>query len=301
MRSFSTLRQAPKRFSLQTLLKAPINEVVSEVASRCNFQYDHLKAFPETRPISILKSLYKDTIDKLEVFQGIAPLDKKETLDRLLKVQFESLDARHGMITETLGDAFISLKPQDSSSNVQLFQKSLPQMLHRQATISVLLQHGIGMTSSSEMAIIESDLMTLCTGSKNESTTLTEHEFNWSPEVVITITDTTENKEIAKNSAVCVPSFVRFVVLELLKNSLYATAYKYIKTHPTALKQLYSPELDQTEVIHEMMDDCPSVKVDINCNSEYVEIVVTDEGSGMSQEQIERAADFMWASTIKPR
>jgi hypothetical protein len=33
-----------------------------------------------------------------------------------------------------------------------------------------------------------------------------------SPEVVINITDTTENTEITKNSAVCVPSFVRFVI-----------------------------------------------------------------------------------------
>jgi hypothetical protein len=124
IRSFSILRQTPKKLSLQTLLKAPINEVVSEVAVRCNLQYNYLKDFPESRPISILKSLYKDTIDKLEVFQEkkeILDISRKETLDRLLKVQFESLDARHGMITETLGDAFVSLSPQDSSGNIYVY------------------------------------------------------------------------------------------------------------------------------------------------------------------------------------
>lgn len=284
MRAFSVLRQTPKRFSLQTLLCAPINEVVNEVAVRCKFQHDHLKEFPDTRPISTLKSLFKDTIEKLEVFQGSIPLDKKEILDRLLKLQLESLDTRHGMVTETLGDAFHSLNhyehPQIPLGDIQLFQHSLPQILHSQASISVLLQHGVALTSSAEMAIVETDMMTLCTGVKNQATTLTEHEFNWSPEVVITIADTTNDIEITENSVTCVPSFARFVVLEILKNALHTTAHKYVSSNPLILKQLAEPDLDHVEIINEIMDNCPSVKIDINCNSECVEIIVKDEGAG---------------------
>lgn len=293
-----------KKISIKKLLSLPIPTILEQIAVRCKEQYDHLEIYPETRPVRILRSLYKDTVENIKVFQGNHPPEKKQALDRLLKAQLESLDTRHGMVTETLADAFLSLSHIDydgsdarTPRHLQKMEHFLPSILRRQAGISVLLQHGVGLTSSQHYSVMgcvaDSNIMALCTGVKNQADTLANHQFNWSPDIIISV----KNDSSSSVNITCIPSFARFVLLEIFKNSLQATAELYLSRNPNFSEATSSPDFD----ISGEEIDIPIVKVDLECSDECVRIIVKDEGSGMTAEQLDRASMFLGASTIKVR
>ena len=308
-RSFSLLLDSSHRkLSLGTLLSLSVPQIIQQIAVRSKLQYDHLDTYPQTRPLRILRSLYKDTVENIEVFQGTNSPERTQALGRLLKSQLESLDTRHGMVTETLADAFSSLNLSENGSDAQSkehltrMQQHLPLILRTQASISALLQHGVGLTSSRHFCatgcVVDSDIMVLCTGVKNQAVTLANHQFNWSPDIIISMSHDNSAPGILMNSRIiCIPSFARFVLLEIFKNSLQATAELYLERNPYVLKASTSPDFEITAEDFEI----PIVRVDIACSIECVKITVRDEGSGMTPEVLDRASEFLWASTIKVR
>ena len=297
-----------KYLSIKKLLSLSVTDLLGEIEKRCQLQFIELEAFPETQPLSILKSLYLDTIKNVRLFQGTHPLEKRQILERLLKAQFESFDARHGMVTQTIADAVtsidsISIHVLEPEINKEQMLRSLPSILRRQASISILLQHGLALTSLQHYCatgcVIQCDIASLCSGVKNQAMTLANHQFNWSPEISISIIE--DNFSTACGSKgfeiMCIPSFARFVLLEIFKNALHATAETYLKKNPHLLALLPSSEPDEyLEVI-----DAPLVEVLIFCNSESIQVRVKDDGYGMTVEEIEKSTEFMWASTIQPR
>lgn len=297
-----------KYFSIKKLLALSVADLLIEVEKRSRLQYIQLDAFPETRPLSILKSLYLDTIKNVRLFQGTHPLEKSQMLERLLKSQFESLDTRHGMVTCTIADAINSVdciteKVIEPEKNKEQMMRSIPSILRRQASISILLQHGLALTSSQHYCasgcVIESDIAALCSGVKNQAMTLANHQFNWSPEISILIIadDLCSANSSKSNEIICIPSFARFVLLETFKNALHATAEAYLKKNPHLLTLLPSSELDEyLEII-----DAPAVEVQIMHTTDSVKVRIKDYGYGMTAEEIEKSTEFMWASTIKQR
>ena len=297
-----------KYFSIKELLSLSVADLLGEVEKRSRLQYFELEAFPETRPLSILKSLYLDTIKNVSIFQGTHSAEKSQMLERLLKSQFESLDARHGMVTQTIADAINSIdciteKILEPEKSKEQMMRSIPSILRRQASISILLQHGLALTSSQHYCVtgcvVESDIAALCGGVKNQAMTLANHQFNWSPEISISIIrdDLSSAHSTRNNEVTCIPSFARFVLLETFKNALHATAETYLAKNPHLLTLLPSSELDEyLEII-----DAPAVEVQIMHTIDSVQVRIKDDGYGMTAEEIEKSAGFMWASTIKPR
>jgi hypothetical protein len=280
-----------KYFSIKELLSISVADLLGEVEKRSRLQYFELEAFPETRPLSILKSLYLDTIKNVSLFQGT-----------------HSLDARHGMVTQTIADAINSIdciteKILEPEKSKEQMMRSIPSILRRQASISILLQHGLALTSSQHYCVtgcvVESDIAALCGGVKNQAMTLANHQFNWSPEISISIIrdDLSSAHSTRNNEVTCIPSFARFVLLETFKNALHATAETYLAKTPHLLTLLPSSELDEyLEII-----DAPAVDVQIIHTIDSVQVRIKDDGYGMTAEEIEKSAGFMWASTIKPR
>jgi hypothetical protein len=297
-----------KYLSIKKLLSLSVEDLLGEVEKRSRLQFIQLEAFPETRPLSILKSLYSDTIKNVSLFQGTHPPEKSQMLKRLLKSQFESLDARHGMVTQTIADAINSIdcvteKIVELEKNKEKMMRSIPTILRRQASISILLQHGLALTSSQHYCptgcVIESDIAALCNGVKNQAMTLANHQFNWSPEITISIIrdDLSSTYSSESDEITCIPSFARFILLETFKNALHATADIHLKKNPHLLTLLPSSELDEyLEII-----DAPAVEVLIIHTTDSVQVRIKDEGYGMTADEIEKSAGFMWASTIKPR
>ena len=296
----------PESLSLRRVLSLSIDDVTIEICKRCQQQYDELCIYPETRPISILKALYSDTILKVGVFQGRHSVEKKAALDRLIGAQIESLEHRHGMVTETLVDVMLSLDPIEESTRLsgtstflpkQHLQESLKSILHRQASLSVLLQHGVGLTSPKMShnggCVIESDMLALCLGVKNQATTLANHHFNWSPEIRVTVltSETVDQHRQGGAKVLCIPSFARFILLETIKNALHATAEVYQSNHPNLGNLIDSPE----------NENIPVVQVNLISSTESFQVQVIDEGYGMTEEELNESKGFMWASTMKPR
>jgi hypothetical protein len=308
VKNLPTVHEPLKYFSIKELLSLSATDLLGEVEKRSRLQCTQLETFPETRPLSILKSLYSDTIKNVSLFQGTHPPEKSQILERLLKSQFESLDARHGMVTQTIADAINSIdciteRILEPEKNKEQMMRSIPTILRRQASISILLQHGLALTSSQHYCatgcVIESDIAALCNGVKNQAMTLANHQFNWSPEISISIIgeDLSHTHSSKSNQIICVPSFARFVLLETFKNALHATAETYLKKNPHLLTLLPSSELDEyLEII-----DAPAVEVLIIHTADSVQVRIKDDGYGMTAEEIEKSAGFMWASTIKPR
>lgn len=267
-----------QRYSLRTLMQTASvrTGLLEEIAARNVAQLQEMSVIPTTRPISILNSLYTDTISSLQTHYS---------QDRQLEVKLASLDARHGMVIETLADAF---SPH--------LQPILPKLLRRQASISVLLQHAVGLTSTRYFnatgAVSTADIVSMCQDVKNQAIMLAEHQHNWSCDVKVVMASSITTTAPSSIDMTCVPSFVRFALLEVVKNAVGATIEQY-EQHNRALFD--SSEID----LAEMMSMAPPCVIHIHERDEEVEITVADEGLGMTVDEQDRAFDFLRSSTIK--
>lgn len=299
----SLIGSTPNSISLRSLLSLSLLDILHEVTIRCKSQYDHLEIYQDTRPINILKSLYANTVKSNSVFHdpNLSSPDRRFAFDRLMKVHLEAFNTRHGMVTETLADAVLSLRSTDHpqfQSDHQLMKQNLPSLLRRQASILILLEHGVALTSSQYFCatgcVVETNLLDLCNGVRNQAMTLASYQYNWSPEIAISVNigDTLRDSGI-----VCVPSILRFAILEIFKNALHASAERYLAKHPDLHQISSSSDFDVT-----VLDmDLPIIEVTINCDVNFIDIVVKDEGTGMTTVELENGSKFLWASTLKAR
>ena len=202
-----------RKYSLDTLLRTTsvTRGLLEDICFRSARQLSKLDTLPTNRPITILKSLYADTIHSLQTI----PFAN----NRLLETTLASLDSRQGMVIETVADAYS-----------KHFHPILPEYLRNQSSLSVLLQHAVGLTSSRHFNAtgavnVNVDLVSLCQDIRNQSTMLAEHQTGWSCDVVIT----TKNQQHPNQPilATCIPSLVRFAILEVVKNAgiLFSQSY----------------------------------------------------------------------------
>ena len=203
-----------RKYSLDTLLRTTsvTRGLLDDICYRSTTQLSKLETLPINRPISILKSLYADTIQSL---QTIPWRESNETSvvsnSRLLETTLGSLDARQGMVIETVADAYS-----------KHFHHILPGYLRTQSSLSVLLQHAVGLTSSRHFNATGAvnrnvDLVALCHDIRNQTIMLAEHQTGWSCDVIIT----NKNQQHPNQPilATCIPSRVRFAILEVVKNA----------------------------------------------------------------------------------
>ena len=203
-----------RKYSLDTLLRTTsvTRGLLDDICYRSTTQLSKLETLPINRPISILKSLYADTIQSL---QTIPWRESNETSvvsnSRLLETTLGSLDARQGMVIETVADAYS-----------KHFHHILPGYLRTQSSLSVLLQHAVGLTSSRHFNATGAvnrnvDLVALCHDIRNQTIMLAEHQTGWSCDVIIT----NKNQQHPNQPilATCIPSLVRFAILEVVKNA----------------------------------------------------------------------------------
>ena len=223
-----------RKYSLDTLLRTTsvTRGLLEDICFRNAQQLTKLETLPINRPISILKSLYADTIRSL---QAIPWRESKEASvvsnNRLLETTLASLDSRQGMVIETVADAYSTH-----------FCHILPDYLRNQSSISVLLQHAVGLTSTRHFNAtgavnLNVDLVSLCQDIRNQSTMLAEHQTGWSCDVIIT----TKNQQHPNQPilATCIPSLVRFAILEVVKNAGRLLSLPY-STNNLPLIELYS-------------------------------------------------------------
>ena len=270
-----------QRYSLRALMQTAsvrTGGLLDEIVARNAAQLQELKVLPTSRPISILNSLYADTISSLQTHYS---------QDRQLEVKLASLDARHGMVIETFADAYSpQVKP--------LF----PRLLRRQASISVLLQHAVGLTSTRYFnptgAVDTADIVSMCQDVKNQAIMLAEHQHNWSCDVQVKTTSTITTAPGYSNSinVTCVPSFVRFALLEVVKNAVGATIELYEERNRALFA---SSEVD----LAEMMSHAPVCVMHIHDTPDAVEVTVADQGVGMTPDEQKNAFDFLRSSTIQ--
>jgi signal transduction histidine kinase len=131
------------------------------------------------------------------------------------------------------------------------------------------------------------DVKKLCEDVRIEATNLAEHHFNWSPEVVITTNKTSDQIQLWM-----IPYFGRFILLEVLKNALYATALKFMDDNNIVKSSLVDPDI---------VSSAPPVRLSITSSTEGVRVCVADSGGGMSDETVRNATKFLWASTLQAR
>ena len=166
-------------------------------------------------------------------------------------------------------------------------------ILRRQTGISILLQHTVALSSktfSRPTGCVENhDVKKLCEDVKLEATTLAEHHFNWSPEIHIQC----KQQGVSGQPSVTVwmvPSLGRFVLMEVFKNALYATAKKFHDDRGLEIGSMIDPDI---------VADAPPVHVEINSSDKEVLVRITDQGVGMTKVQVADSKKFLWSSTLK--
>eukprot|EP01041_Mallomonas_annulata_P012254 gene12254-25757_t len=270
---------------LQTIL---LPEVLTGIMNRSTKQLELLSPFKITRPVETLRYLYSDTIRTLDSFHTsnhmVIPLSKKHQSSML-----ESFEARHGMIIETLAEARQSLGQQASD-----FDLVIEEILWRQTSISTLLQQGLSLISTKQYyssCVQENfNLLSLIEDVITEATILAEHHYNWSPEVIIsttpeknTVSDNVNDNVNSSVTCTCIPSMHRFVLLEVLKNSLCATISRHHEIHHN-----YNHNDTQYE-------KSSPVYVCVSCDGDGITLVVSDKGVGLAPMAMDRVFKFLRA------
>ena len=92
-----------RRFSLKSLLETPFKDIVDEIAIRATVQKEFLTKYPESRSISIMKSLYSDTHSGLtELLSSSKTVNNsivsEDIQARILEKKLRALETRHSMI-----------------------------------------------------------------------------------------------------------------------------------------------------------------------------------------------------------
>jgi hypothetical protein len=90
-----------RRFSLKSLLETPFKEIVDEIAIRATVQKEFLTKYPESRSISIMKSLYSDThsgLTELLSSSKTVNIVSEGIQARILEKKLRALETRHSMI-----------------------------------------------------------------------------------------------------------------------------------------------------------------------------------------------------------
>ena len=184
--------------------------------------------------IKSLQRLYRDTLDFTLTIEKDQELDVRESktlqissrTKKFILNKFEFLEARHSTVVESFADIVTLIRYDDRDEDL------ISNFLHIQTSVAILLQHGFLLSSKKfyqQTGCVQynCDLLTMCEGVIDHAINLAEHNvdgINRCPSINIHL-DQGEGLEVNENmwGVDCIPSSVRFVLLELLKNAISST------------------------------------------------------------------------------
>lgn len=280
--------------SLSDLLTCSDHKILlSQLMHRNSLQLTYFNELPKTREIKVLIRLNQDSIDISNViYKKYISTNITSNENRLIGVWLQSLSCRHSLFTETLSDFCLN-------SYFHKNESIIYKILACQCSYTCILEHFTGKYHSNyENFIHSTSIMKLCEDSKFHAINLAEHQENWSPRIDINYSNITlyENKV-----NYIIPSRVKFVLIEVLKNALAAT----IKQYNHEINTLKMKGLDfQDEIMN-----IPSVQViieydkvtslELQDSPQKIIITVIDQGIGMTSHQLSHAFRFLYFSTMK--
>lgn len=286
--------------TLKRLSKLPFRPCCSLLSAHATFQFNNLSRIQESNDSVILKHLYTDTIDtlrNLEKLQDVT-IDMEASTNRSFYKQLDQLVVRHGMSTENV------IMLISKSNNNHDFKTE--EFLKEQIKISVFLQKlndilqstKVASSSSSvsnQQTIRSANLLQLCSDAAMEVENLAELTYNVSPEIIqlplyapqslikpkSKSVDSEKKKSVERIEDVfTIPSLLRFVVIEILKNAVHATIQKHIDQIGEKENRPGSLGLESER------EHLSKVKINLTSTVKECVITVTDSGTGMTEAQI---------------
>ena len=187
--------------------------------------------------IDSIRALYHDTLD---FALKIGPENEEETrgniamsnsTKKFILNKFEFLDARHSTVIENFADVVKLMQHNGRDEDL------ISNFLKIQTSVAVLLQHGFLLSSKKfyqQTGCVQSqcDLVSMCEGVIEHATNLADHNvdaLHRCPPVNLHL-DLSECPSEVNNKTLnidCIPSSVRFVLLELLKNAISSTLLQH--------------------------------------------------------------------------
>lgn len=284
--------------SLNKIIRIGLQDILSTVCHRSSKTINILTSFTKTRPIDILLHLHTDTVKTTSAIL-IAHQESKQLQplhNRILNDVFESLEARHGMVVETIADARQSL----DSKTAELFgfDAVINELLWTHTSNSLLLQQGLFLSSKKPASVScvqeDFDIRQLVEDAKCEVCARTEQVYNWCPDIVVSHCDSQPYEGIdistdKKNTlrVTCVPSLIRHALIETIKNAVQAImqSYDFIPPSSSASSQPMTWR---------------SVNITLMATAESVIIQIVDDGCGIDPRSTNNLFRFQWTSKLSP-
>ena len=270
------------RVSIRGLLDIAANkllyhqDICSNISVRCRKQLLLLEKIGTLNKSCVsMRKLYADTIEFADVFSNIDG-DNSLALSKHMLNKFEFLDARHSTVIESFADVVHSLPISDRTSDMEA---NINSYIACQSSLSLLLQHGFHLSSkkfyhSTGCVRHNVNIFDICEGAKEHALSIAEHHYTRCPDVIIGPISMrgrgTMNSSIC---ATCVPSHIRFITLELLKNAIASVIRQEALVSSSMLAP---PSLSQRPLMHDLP---PPILTVLEFENE-IRVQIDDQGIG---------------------
>ena len=233
--------------------------------------------------IESLKALYSDTLEFASNI-GQQPVKKRMNnnlfqtstltstrMKKFISNKFEFLDARHSTVIETFADIVKIMEEKNRDEAL------ITTFLENQTSTSLLLQHGFLLSSKkfhqpTGCAQYDCNIFNMCEGVIEHATNLADHNVNGLHRCPMINLKESRNCNM-RSSIDCVPSSVRFVLLELVKNAISSTLLQSQSCN-------YKASVPPIDVILESTDA-------------YVIVYVKDNGEGLRGKTLSDLSKFV--------
>lgn len=192
------------------------------------------------------------------------------------------LNIRHGMVIDTYADDILSSQQQSRGQNKPKVEADTI-FLNRQGSLSILLRHLEGLSTG--IGVVQDiDIFQLITHAKLQAIFNAEHQENWSPDILIDANGPCGSSY----NMICIPSIVRFALLEAIKNALSSCI---LATNKFCKGLSISTE--------ELRDQSIPIQVTVDMTDDYISVRITDQGLGMRKHTLEDAYSFLALSSLR--
>lgn len=221
---------------------------------------------------TILSYLYKDT---LSTMQYLGDRDGM-TVGKEIAYKWQSLESRHNLTIESFANIH-----KNTNQNIE-------PLLARQVLLQTLLSHGVQLThtrhfSPTGCVNLKCHILNVIDGAVTQARFEAESSLLFRPEVKVYVDSENKNENIEDGAfykehfkAPCVPSSIHFIIVELLKNAIYATHKREKKTGNIV----------------------PPIELITSRSPSHLDIKVRDYGIGMDVESIKQCVLFLATATV---
>jgi signal transduction histidine kinase len=172
--------------------------------------------------------------------------------------------------------------------------------------ISLFFSHLVSLTSNQYYnktgCIEEKHIKNLIEDSRDQVRNITEHHYNICPDIIINektiekISDKYTKQTKFDSTIICIPSLIKFVSTEILKNAVQTTIERYLEFNKLNEEQFN--QINITNIEGNLFKD--AVLVNIINYKDYIIIDIVDKGKGMTDIDMNHMRNFLKSSTFKP-